>query len=152
MAEPRRDELEPVRALPPELARVRTLTRVLDRYGLDPLLGLVLPGAGDLIGSMLGMYLVVVAVRRKVAPVVIARMLMNLAIDAGIGIVPLVGDVADLAWKANDKNFALLERHHARGGKASARDWLAVAGAALAFAAVVGLAIWAIVAIVRRLA
>jgi len=151
MADPMRYELEPAGALPPELARVRAVTRVLDRYMLDPLLGFVLPGAGDLLGSVIGMYLVVTAVRRKVAPVVIARMLMNLAIDAAIGIVPLVGDLADLAWKANEKNLALLERHHARG-KASARDWLAVAGAALAFVAVIGLAIWAIVAIVRRLA
>jgi Domain of unknown function (DUF4112) len=137
--------------VPRELARVRTLARVLDHYMVDPLLGLVLPGVGDLIGSVIGLYVVAIAVRRKVSPVVIARMLLNLAIDAGIGVVPLIGDFADLAFKANAKNFALLvERHDT--GKASAKDWLAVGGAVLVFVAVLGLASYAIVAIVRALA
>jgi hypothetical protein len=43
-------------------------------------------------------------------------------------------------FKANDKNFALLvERHDT--GKATARDWLVLGAAALAFVAVVGLVI-----------
>lgn len=137
--------------LPPALARVRTLTRVLDRYMVDPLLGLVLPGAGDLIGSILGLYVVAVAVQRRVSPFVIARMLLNLAIDAAIGVVPLAGDVADLAFRANEKNFALLTaRYDTR--RASAKDWLAVVGALLAFVGVIALAVYAIVRVVRALA
>src|ERR1044072_8144193 len=52
------------------LERVRTLTRVLDSYFVDPLLGLVLPGAGDLIGSVLGLYVVGIALQRRMSPVV----------------------------------------------------------------------------------
>jgi hypothetical protein len=137
--------------LPPELEGVRTLTRALDHYLVDPVLGLLLPGVGDLIGSLIGLYVVVIAVRRKVSPIVIARMLMNLAIDAGIGVVPVIGDLADLAFKANEKNFALLVARHDTG-KASAKDWLAVGGAVLAFVAVIGLALYAIVAIIRAIA
>lgn len=134
-----------------ELERVRKLTRVLDHYMVDPLLGLVLPGVGDLIGSLLGLYVVAIAVRRKASPVIVARMLLNLAIDAGIGIVPVLGDIADVAFKANDKNVRLLaERPDAT--RATARDWLAVGGALAAFAAVIGLVIYAIVAVVRALA
>jgi hypothetical protein len=143
----RRAELAPI---PRELARVRTLTRVLDHYMVDPVLGLVLPGVGDLIGSLIGLYVVAVAVRRKVSPVVIARMMLNLAIDAGIGILPIVGDLADLAFKANEKNFALLVDRHATR-KATAMDWLAVGGAVLAFVAVIGLAVYTIIAIVHAL-
>ncbi|MEO7733662.1 MAG: DUF4112 domain-containing protein [Kofleriaceae bacterium] len=138
-------------SLPPELEGVRTLTRVLDHYLVDPVLGLLLPGVGDLVGSLIGLYVVVIAVRRKVSPVVIARMLLNLAIDAGIGVVPIVGDLADLAFKANAKNFELLVARH-ETGKASAKDWLAVGGALLVFVAVLGLASYAIVAIVRAIA
>ena len=138
--------------LDPEIARVRTLARVLDHYLVDPLLGLVLPGVGDLIGSMLGMYIVFVAVRRRMSPVVIARMLLNLAFDAAIGIVPLLGDAADFAFKANEKNVALLTDRADGGRRATARDWLAVVGAALAFVAVIGLAIYAIVWVVRAIA
>jgi Domain of unknown function (DUF4112) len=136
--------------VPPELARVRTLTRVLDHYMVDPLLGFLLPGIGDLLGSMIGLYLVAIAVRRRVSPVVIARMLLNLALDAAIGFVPLIGDVADIAFKANEYNLALLiERHDTR--RAKARDWLAVGGAVLALAAVVGGAIYVIVAVLRAI-
>lgn len=137
--------------LPTELARVRTLTRVLDRYMLDPVLGLVLPGAGDLIGSVLGLYVVAIAVRRRVSPIVIARMLMNLAIDAAIGVVPIAGDLADLAFRANEKNFALLSERY-DGRRATARDWLAVGGALLAFVGVLALATYAIVRVIRALA
>jgi len=134
----------------PEIDRARTLARVLDHYMVDPLIGLVLPGAGDLIGSLLGLYIIGIAARRRISPVVIARMLMNLAIDAGIGIVPLIGDLADLAFKANDRNLQLLvERHETR--QATARDWLAVGGAILALVAVTGLAIYAVVAVIRAM-
>lgn len=130
----------------PELARVRAVTRLLDHHMVDPLLGLVLPGVGDLIGSMLGFYVVAIAVRRKVSPVVIARMLLNLAFDAAIGFVPVIGDLADLGFKAHAKNLALLTTRH-ETGQARARDWLAVGGALLAFVAVVGLVIYALVAV-----
>ncbi len=136
----------------PELERVRTLSRVLDNRFVDPLIGFVLPGVGDLAGSLLGLYTVVIAVRRKMSPVIIARMLMNLALDAALGIVPLLGDAADMMFKANLKNLALLEARVENRGKATARDWMAVAGAILAFVAVVGLAIYVIVSVVRAIA
>ncbi|HSR96082.1 MAG TPA: DUF4112 domain-containing protein [Kofleriaceae bacterium] len=134
----------------PDLERVRTLTRVLDHYLVDPILGLVLPGAGDLIGSLLGLYVVGLAVRRRSSPVIIARMLLNLALDAGLGFVPIVGDIADFAFKANAKNLALLSERPA-GGKATARDWLVVGGAALVFVAVIALVIYGIVALIRAI-
>lgn len=135
----------------PDLEGVRKLTRVLDHYLVDPLLGLVLPGVGDLIGSMLGLYLVGLAVQRRMAPVTIARMLLNLALDAGLGLVPVVGDLADFAFKANEKNLALLSQRPV-AGKATARDWLVVGGAVLAFVAVIALVIYAIVALIRAIA
>jgi Domain of unknown function (DUF4112) len=136
---------------PSEIERVRTLTRALDHYLLDPLLGLILPGAGDLVGSLLGLYVVVIAVRRRMSPVVIARMLLNLALDAGLGLVPVLGDLVDFAFKANQRNLALLvERQD--GGKATARDWLAVGGAGLALAAVLGLVVYAVVAVISTVA
>ena len=155
MAEPGRFAAREVavaaEATPPEIARARTLARALDHYLLDPLLGLVLPGAGDLIGSLLGLYLVVIAVRRRMSPVIIARMLLHLALDAVLGAIPLIGDIADFAYKANERNLALLVGRH-ETGKATARDWLAVGGAVAVFAAVIGLVIYALVAMVRAIA
>ena len=133
-----------------ELERVRVVARVLDRYYLDPLIGLVIPGGGDVIGSVIGIYTVVIAARRKVSPVIIARMLLNLAADAVIGFIPFLGDLFDVGFKANVRNVELLtERVENGSGRATARDWLFVAGAALAYIAVMALVIWGIVALFR---
>src|SRR5437899_2862048 len=78
-----------------------------DRY-LDPILGVLVPGVGDLIGSALGLYVVGVAVKRRLPLVTVARMLVNLGVDALVGAVPLVGDLFDVAWKANRRNVKLL--------------------------------------------
>jgi uncharacterized protein DUF4112 len=134
--------------VPPDIERARTLARVLDHYMVDPLLGFLLPGAGDLVGSLLGLYMVGVAVRRRMSPVIIARMLLNLALDAAIGAVPVLGDIADFAFKANRRNLALLEDRRATG-RATGRDWLAVVGALAVFAAVVGAVIYGVIALVR---
>jgi len=134
-----------------EVERARRLATILDRYFVDPILGFVIPGAGDVIGSVLGLYTVVLAVRRRVSPVIVARMLSNLAVDAALGIVPLVGDLFDLGHRAHTKNAVLLAERAEHGGRATARDWIAVIGAALAFVLAMGLAIYAAIALVRRL-
>lgn len=104
----------------PRLARVRALARVLDsavavpgtnfRFGLDPVLGLV-PGLGDLAGAMLSTYIVLTGIRLGASRSVVVRMIANVAIDTVVGSVPVVGDLFDASWKANNRNVALIERH-----------------------------------------
>jgi hypothetical protein len=132
-----------------ELARVRTLSRVLDQYFVDPIIGLVIPGGGDILGSMLGIYTIMIAARRKVSPVIIARMLMNLAGDAVLGFIPFLGDLFDFGFKANTRNVQLLEQATVHHGKATARDWAMVVGAALTLLVVLSLIVWGIIALFR---
>jgi hypothetical protein len=134
-----------------EIARVRTFARVMDDYYLDPILGFLLPGVGDLVGSLFGVYIVLVAARRRVSPVVIARMVMNLALDAATGVVPIVGDAIDVAFKANKKNLALLVERDRTGGRATPRDWAILAGAVLLLVAVVTLIALAIAWLVHKI-
>lgn len=122
-----------------DLRSAETLAKWLDRRGLDPLLGFLLPGIGDVAGTVAGLYTVFVALRRRAPAIVVARMLMNLGIDALVGMVPIAGDLFDLGWKANQKNVELL-RARPEGGRSSARDWLAVGGAALLLVGTVVLA------------
>jgi hypothetical protein len=85
--------------------------------------------------------------------VVIARMLLNLAGDALLGFIPLVGDVFDFGFKANQRNLDLLEnRVEAHGGRATPKDWFILIGAVLAFLAVVALVVWGVVRLVRAIA
>jgi hypothetical protein len=100
-----------------------------DRY-IDPIVGFVLPGAGDLLMSAVGLYPVYLAIRHKLPAVVVARMIRNLAIDALVGAIPLLGDAFDVVWKAHRKNADLLLERHALG-PSPLRDWAAVIGAVL---------------------
>jgi len=102
------------------LIQLRRATTLLDdglrvpgtsfRFGLDPILGLV-PGVGDAAGAALSASIIATAVRTGVSRFTLLRMATNVAVDAAIGVVPILGDLFDAAWKANRRNLDLLERH-----------------------------------------
>jgi hypothetical protein len=100
--------------------RLRRLAYLLDdrfpipgtryRIGLDGLVGLV-PGIGDGVTTLLALYIVLEARRLGVPLNKLGRMGINVGLDAVLGAVPLVGDLFDVAWKANRRNLALLLDH-----------------------------------------
>ncbi len=78
--------------------------------GLDAILGL-LPVGGDVLTGIVQVGIVVLAlVRYRVPRAVAARMAANVLIDVMVGAIPLVGDVFDIAFKANTRNLKLLNR------------------------------------------
>lgn len=119
--------------MPTSLARLRRFAVWLDagiavpgtsvRVGLDPLLGLV-PGLGDAVGALLASWILVEAIRLRAPRATLARIALNITIDAVIGAVPLLGDVFDVIWKANLRNVALLEHHATDPAAARSRDRL----------------------------
>lgn len=65
---------------------------------------------GDVADALLNYLLVVKpSLRADIPPWLVRRMLMNNAVSAGIGMVPIAGDVALAVFKANSRNAALLE-------------------------------------------
>nr|WP_295770951.1 DUF4112 domain-containing protein [Rhodoferax sp.] len=80
------------------------------RFGLDPIIGL-LPGIGDALGLVLSLYVVVEAVRLGVSKRVLFIMLRNVGLEALVGVVPVLGDMFDIAFKANLRNAALLKSY-----------------------------------------
>jgi hypothetical protein len=78
------------------------------RLGIDQLIGLV-PGIGDLIGGVLSLYIILEASRMGVPRGLLARMGWNVAVDTFVGEVPILGDLFDIAFKANIRNLALLD-------------------------------------------
>jgi hypothetical protein len=95
------------------------------RVGLDPILGLV-PGFGDLVSPLFTIGILWQARELGLPRVVQLRMIFNVAIDSLFGVVPLVGDLFDFAWKSNTMNLALLELHAQEERTASASDWMFV--------------------------
>ena len=94
-------------------------------FGLDPILGLF-PGLGDLASPILTLLILWHAVAVRVPKIVLLRMVLNALIDAGLGVVPVVGDAFDFAWKANDWNLSLLERLAVPGRPPGSFDYLFV--------------------------
>lgn len=104
----------------PHLERLRRWSDLLDqafripgtnvRFGWDVIVGLI-PGIGDLSSPLFGMFLLVQAYRMRVPRLVQARMVINAVIDALLGVVPGLGNVADIFWKANTWNMRLIDRH-----------------------------------------
>ena len=79
------------------------------RFGWTFLIGLV-PVAGDVANASLNYLLVVRKARKADLPRwLVARMLFNNAVSAGVGLVPFVGDVFLAVYKANSRNAALLD-------------------------------------------
>lgn len=120
-----------------EMKRLRALSRVLDsaiplpggfRIGLDGIIGLI-PGVGDAAGASLSAYVVVQAARLGASPLTLLRMMLNVLVETVIGAIPILGDIFDFAWKANNRNVALLEAQMGRGvvrGNAKRRLTIAV--------------------------
>jgi len=79
------------------------------RFGWTFLIGLI-PIAGDAADAYLNYTLVVRKAQEADLPDwLIGRMLLNNAISAGVGFVPIVGDLILAMYKANSRNAALLE-------------------------------------------
>jgi hypothetical protein len=97
------------------------------RFGLDPIIGILFPGIGDAVSGSGSIGLLAFAFRRGVPRVVLWRMVLNIAIDALFGSLPVVGDIFDVAFKANRRNLELIRAHESPGAKASVGDYLVVA-------------------------
>src|SRR5919106_417335 len=93
------------------------------RIGLDPIVGLI-PGFGDLISPLFTVGILWQARDLGIPKIVQLRMIFNVAIDTVFGLVPVLGDLFDFAWKANDMNMTLLERHAHEEHRPTPGDWL----------------------------
>ncbi|MDX1618997.1 MAG: DUF4112 domain-containing protein [Balneolaceae bacterium] len=77
------------------------------RIGIDPLIGLV-PGVGDWIGGVVSLYFLFQAALLGGRSAVLGRMFINILLDVLIGSVPIVGEIFDVYWKANEQNAEIL--------------------------------------------
>ena len=100
------------------LDRLRAIARLFDqafavpgtswRFGIDALFGLV-PGLGDVAGALVAIYALRVARGLRAPASIQLHMLGNVAIDALVGTIPLLGDLFDFVFKAQTRNLALLD-------------------------------------------
>ena len=101
------------------------------RFGLDGIIGFI-PGIGDLAGGLASCIIVMAAYFRGAPAVTILRMVTNVGIEVLVGAVPVIGNLFDIGWRANRRNYALLERTLTHGTRDKWRDWLFMGVLALA--------------------
>lgn len=137
------------------LERLRAIAKIFDqafgipgtkwRFGIDALLGLV-PGAGDIAGAIVAVYALRAARQLNVPPAIQLHMLTNIALDALIGTVPILGDLFDFAFKAQTRNLALLDDYLATPHKTERRSrrglLLIPLAIIIVFATLAALGIW----------
>lgn len=78
--------------------------------GADGVLSLV-PGVGTLVGTGMSLYVIGEAVRHGVPPRLLTRMGLNIAADTALGVIPVIGFLFDMTFKANTRNLNLLRQH-----------------------------------------
>lgn len=117
------------------------------RIGLDGIIGLV-PGVGDMLGGFLSTLILYQAWRNNTPKMVLARMLINILIDTGIGAIPIIGDLFDFWWKANTRNARLMDRYEREPGTVYRQSAITTIGFIVATLVVIALLISAVVALV----
>lgn len=107
-----------------ELRNLRVLAKLMDsqfripgtgvKFGLDALIGLI-PGAGDFATFLISGYMVTILAKNGASGFVLARMVLNILIDSLVGSIPILGDIFDVVFKANQRNVTLMHQHYVEG-------------------------------------
>jgi hypothetical protein len=108
----------------PALRNIEMLAKLMDnqfqipgtsiRFGLDPIIGLI-PGGGDFAGFLVSAYMLTTLAKNGASGFVLARMVFNIILDAVLGTIPVLGDIFDFAFKANQRNLQLMREHYQEG-------------------------------------
>ena len=121
------------------------------RIGLDPIISLI-PGIGDLLANLTGSLILVIAAQLGIPKIVLVRMGINIAINTGIGAIPIFGDIVSIWFRSNVRNVELLQRYLGRETKrVDLSDWLFVIALIVALLALMGAIIVAAVWMFRAL-
>lgn len=133
--------------------RIAFVSRLLDdlvtvpgtrhRIGADSIVGLI-PGAGDLVSALVGVWIIGEAARFRLPKIVLARMVVNTGVDFVLGVVPILGDLFDVVFRSNTRNLELFRRHAADPGASTASHRAFLGGLALI---VLGLVLLVVIAI-----
>jgi len=154
----RKDALTP-EVVDPRLADVESLARWFDyafalpggfRFGLAGIIGLI-PGIGDVIDALVSLYIIVRAIQLRIARVAITRMLVNVGIEALAGSVPFIGDLFDIAFKANRRNYQILKNHLSQPERQRTHDWVFLVLTVLLVIASIALPMIGLVELVKHL-
>ena len=106
------------------------------RFGFDPLIGLI-PGIGDTATALTSLLLIWKSAQHGLPRIVLARMALNVLINAALGAIPGIGDLFSVFFRSNALNYELFRKHAFTSGASTRPDWFFVG--ALLFGTVLAL-------------
>ena len=80
---------------------------IIGRVGLDAVLDLI-PVFGNFAGAAVSLTLIGRTLQYGPPPSLVSKMLSNVLVDVILGAIPVVGPLADIWFRANDRNAALM--------------------------------------------
>ena len=104
------DELKRLRDIAWRMDALFYIPKTNLSVGLDNILGLI-PVVGDVATMAPSVWMIWKARKLGATPGAIAYMTSNLLTDMLIGSIPLIGDIFDVAYNANIRNYRLLEKN-----------------------------------------
>ena len=79
-------------------------------FGLDPVIGLI-PGFGDGLTLIFQLLLVFGLLKHGSSGELRAKLILNVLIDSAIGSIPVIGQIWDFYFKANERNLRLTQEY-----------------------------------------
>ena len=95
------------------------------RFGLNPFIDFI-PVVGDVSAAFVSTSVLLYALRRGLPKILLARMALNIFINELVGIVPILGSVFAFWFRANQRNYDLLQRHIEIPNRPRKSDWIFV--------------------------
>ena len=97
------------------------------RFGANPLVGFI-PVVGDQIDAVVSAWVLLRSVKHRLPRIVLARMGLNVLLNALFQGIPVVGDWVTFVFKANQQNYRLLQKYAGQGKPVTRGDWIFVFG------------------------
>jgi hypothetical protein len=97
------------------------------RFGANPLIGFI-PVVGDQIDAVVSASVLLRSVKHRLPKIVLARMGLNVLLNALFQGIPVVGDFVTFVFKANQQNYRLLQKYAGQGKPVTRGDWIFVFG------------------------
>jgi hypothetical protein len=84
------------------------------------------PVVGDVSAAFVSFSVLIYAVTRGLPKILLARMALNILINELVGIVPVLGSAFAFWFRANKRNYDLLQRHIDLPNRSHQGDWIFV--------------------------
>ena len=87
---------------------IKIVADMMDKYAIDPIVGLLLPGTGDLITALTAIPCLYVSIMKIKSWALTLAIINNMLIDVFLGIIPWVGEIFDIFYQSNLRSYCLV--------------------------------------------